>query len=73
MAKVNRNMRAVAAVAGAMTIAALAGSASAQTVGEDFLEFGAQVDLRYDSNVVNGNSERAEARGYDEQIGRAHV
>lgn len=65
MAKVNRNMRAVAAVAGAMKIAAVAGSASAQTVGEDFLEFGAQVDLRYDSNVVNGNSERAEARGYD--------
>lgn len=66
MAKIDRNMRAVAAVAAALAFAPLAAPARAQTVGEDFLEFGAQVDLRYDSNVINGDAARAEARGYDQ-------
>ncbi|MDG6079107.1 hypothetical protein E3U23_07870 [Erythrobacter litoralis] len=70
MAETLRNLRATATLATALASVAFASGVSAQTVGEDYLEFGGQVDLRYDSNVINGNAQRAEARGFsrDDQV-----
>ena len=65
MAKTNRNLCAAAAMVGAAGSFVCAANAGAQTVGEDFLEFGAQVDLRYDSNVVTGAQQRALDEDFD--------
>ena len=65
MATINRNGAAFVAIASAVGVGPLCASASAQTVGDDFLEFGAEVDLRYDSNVVRGGRGLPEADGYD--------
>ena len=54
MATLTRNGAAFVAIASAVGVGPLSTAASAQTIGDDFLEFGAEVDLRYDSNVVRG-------------------
>ncbi len=65
MAKFIREGAALVAIASAFGVGSLAPGAAAQTVGDDFLEFGVEVDLRHDSNVVRGSREWADDTGFD--------
>ena len=65
MTKFTRDGAALVALASAFGVGVLPTGVAAQTVGDDFLEFGAEVDLRHDSNVVRGSREWAEETGFN--------